>query len=131
MSTDKELKDAELSTFKAIEQFKSVISMAELSLKSSIVINGGAAVAILTFVGNSKIVDKSQLVFGLLSFSLGVFLASVATLFGYLAQNNYLESQEKKGDKYRDCAILICGVSYLFFFIGIVSVAFGLIKIGT
>jgi hypothetical protein len=136
MSNDSQLKHAELTTFRAVEQFKSAISMAELALKSSIVINGGAAVSVLTFVGNTKSIEKIFLIYGLLLFSLGVFLAATSTIFAYLAQNKYLEaikSEElkSKDDFYRKMAIFVCSFSYFCFLAGIIFVALGMCDIGT
>ena len=103
MNDDQKIKIAELKQLRAIEHFKSVISMAELALKSAIFINGGASVALLTFIGNIKSGDKNFLVYSLCSFAFG-------GLFG---------------------AIGSCGLSYLAFFIGIILASNGLMGIST
>jgi hypothetical protein len=60
MNDEQKLKTAELNHLRAIEHFKSVISMAELALKSSILINGGASIALLTFIGNVKTIIRDM-----------------------------------------------------------------------
>ena len=76
--------ESELKTLKSIEHFKSVISMAELALKSSILVNGGAAVALLTFIGKVTSGDKSLLVYGLLCFSIGVLFGAISVSYTHL-----------------------------------------------
>ncbi|MFD3283846.1 hypothetical protein ACE41O_12040 [Alteromonas macleodii] len=123
-------KIAELKLQRAVEHFKSVIQMAELALKSSIMINGGAAVALLTFVGNSKAEDKTFLVYSLFAFSLGVLFGAISALLAYLAQNHFMEqinNNESPSDNqaHKISAIGAISLSYLAFFIGILLASQG------
>jgi hypothetical protein len=77
------------------EMFKSVISAGQVALRSVILINGGAAVALLAFIGS--IWDKStidnltikKLLISMAGFVLGVLLGGVAASLTYLVQLLY------------------------------------------
>ncbi|RKP58624.1 hypothetical protein [Pararobbsia silviterrae] len=81
----------------SVEMFKSVIEAGQTALKSAIVINGGAAAALLAFAGNSVI--KGYLVPGqpvlvrfgiaMLIFSIGLTCAGFGTGFRYISQASY------------------------------------------
>lgn len=132
MNDDQKLKINELQMTHALAHFNSVISMAELALKSSILINGGAAISLLTFVGNDSGASKELIVLGLFVFALGVLLGGIATLLAYLTQNNYLNQiNEKKtpndDERHKHIAIITCGASYACFFSGIVLSGCGIL----
>ncbi|WP_429933152.1 hypothetical protein [Alteromonas sp. 4B03] len=136
MNDDQKIKIAELKQLRAIEHFKSVISMAELALKSAILINGGASVALLTFIGNIKSGDKNFLVYSLCSFAFGVLFGAIGTFLAYLAQNHFMEQinaqiKSQDDEKHKFVAIGSCGLSYLAFFIGIILASNGLMGIST
>lgn len=123
MDHETKLKIAELQQVHAFEHFRSVISMAELALKSAILINGGACIALLTFIGNSSGLANQIIVFGLFAFASGVFLGALATFFGYLAQNEFMrqinEKEQHNDDHWQKrWAIRICCSSYLSFCVG-------------
>lgn len=74
-----------------MEMFKSVLASGQAAIKSVMMINGGAAVAILAFMGHlATNAQSKQFVahFGsaLLCFAAGVLLAALATGTTYLAQ---------------------------------------------
>jgi hypothetical protein len=81
-----------------LESFKSTISSGMNAAKSCMLINGGASVALLAFIGNiwskgslgmaAMLVSK-----GLLFFCSGVALAALCTGFTYLAQSAYTSSE--------------------------------------
>ena len=133
MNIENEIKIKELQQTRAIEHFKSVISMAELALKTSILTNGAAAISSLTFVGNAgEVASKELVVYGLFLFTLGVLFGAVATFFAYLTQNSYMEQINEDiplndDGKYKQLAIKTCGASYLFFLVGIVLVGGGIL----
>lgn len=78
----------------SMEMFRSVIEAGQTALRSLILINGGAAVALLAFLGNvlSKEAPKgvqysvAGLKLAMLTFVLGVGSAGAATAFRYLTQ---------------------------------------------
>jgi len=127
---EQNLKITELNQIRAIEHFKSVISMAELSLKTSILINGGATVSILTFLGNTKVNFNLLVTVSLIIFALGVFFGGVSTLLGYMAQNEYMRRINNKEERnpiniYKSAAIVSCFLAYVAFLVGIIFVFAG------
>lgn len=87
------------------EMLKATTEAGQTALKSSILINGGAAVAMLAFVGNA--VTKTDLRPGspllshiglaLFVFMVGTGLAGTSTAFRYLSQWCYAEAVNKTG----------------------------------
>lgn len=88
---------AKLRSPHEVEMFKSVIEAGLNALKSAIVINGGAAVALLAFVGgqitkygpNDQKVLLSCFGYSLLAFIIGTGSAGMASGARYLAQFSY------------------------------------------
>lgn len=81
-----------------LESFRSTISSGMNAAKSCMLINGGASVALLAFIGN--IWNKASLDIaamlvskGLLFFCSGVALAALCTGFTYLAQSAFTSSE--------------------------------------
>ena len=77
-----------------LESFKQVIALGQSTLKNIMLINGGAAVALLAFLGN--LLGKSNSAVGLLPFAgsmrvfvIGVFLSAVAYALTYFSQLFY------------------------------------------
>jgi hypothetical protein len=95
------LKDKEFKNEAQLEQFRSVMQMSTMAIKNAILINGAAAISLLTFLGNEKFDSSiSYLVYSLQLFCLGVTLAAFATAFGYFAQSSHLttiQNNEQKG----------------------------------
>ncbi|KAF3978674.1 MAG: hypothetical protein HFP77_00705 [Methylococcales symbiont of Iophon sp. n. MRB-2018] len=102
---ENELTSAELEKYKAdlskgvedhkihnqwgFELFRATLLTGQSALKSAILINGGASIALLTFIGNVKdnsITNVAQLAEPLEIFLLGVLLAAIASGATYLAQ---------------------------------------------
>ena len=89
----------------SLEGFKQVIALGQSTLKSIMLINGGAAVALLAFLGN--LLSKSGSNVGLLPFAnsmltfvIGVFISAVAyalTYFRQLFYNGTKPWQQKTG----------------------------------
>jgi hypothetical protein len=75
-----------------IENLKGAISLGIETLKSITLLNGGAAVAVLTFYGNAlkdaahAPVDKLFLRLTLASFAAGTFFSVIAFVMAYLSQ---------------------------------------------
>lgn len=102
--------------------FDAAVTLAGHALKSAMLINGGAAVGMLTFIGHELQLPKpsrSTFAFSLLLYVLGILFAAIATGLSYLAQHNFMEDGSCWGLKIlRSFAIgaIIC--SYLFFGLG-------------
>jgi len=98
--------------------FHAVITIGQGALKSGALINGGACVAILAFIGNILTKDTSMisgLSTALLIFGFGVFLAAAASGSTYLAQVNYETKKIKKAVCINKVTIVIVILSYLSF----------------
>lgn len=107
-----------------IEQFKSVMQISALALKSAMIINGGAAIALLTFLGNMK--DNTGMeyfVCALQYYIFGVALAAFANASAYLAQYRYLYEIKNnlstpKGHFITYLTVIIVLMSYILFVLG-------------
>lgn len=108
------------------EMFKSVIEAGQTALKSAILINGGAAVALLAFLGNllTKEAPKGIAVpipvmgHAMLIFIMGVGLAGLASGFRYLCQWLYSSDWNRTGDAFNYSAIVLGLASFAAFFWG-------------
>ncbi|MCY3788439.1 MAG: hypothetical protein OXH63_06585 [Gemmatimonadetes bacterium] len=80
---------------------------AQLTLKAAFIINGGAAVAVLTFIGSvalrvfeaDKIVSLADLTCSLVYFSAGVLLCAVSTFLAYWAEYMFYSLKQKQNDQ--------------------------------
>jgi hypothetical protein len=84
----------------SLELFKSVIATGQTALRSMFLINGGAAVAVLAFVGHLATLRDSTGSIGAFALPLGCFvvgllLITIASGITYLAQRAY--ATQKKG----------------------------------
>lgn len=77
-----------MSDTKAIETFKSMVGFATEGLKALLLVNGGAVVALLTFIGNSKAIAPSAHLFiwPVAAFLLGLALCVAAFCSAYATQ---------------------------------------------
>ncbi len=101
--------------------FHAVITIGQGALKSGALINGGACVAILAFIGNILTKDTSMisgLSTALLIFGCGVFLAAAASGTTYLAQGNYERKKRKEAFFFQYLTIAFVSLSYLAFLLG-------------
>ena len=100
------------------ETFRSAIASAQFSLKAVILINGGAAVALLAFVGQmmARGVDAASVAQGIKWYVFGVGAAGASTAGMYFAQYCYHRGFKHRGDAWRWISILL-GISALIFFI--------------
>jgi hypothetical protein len=107
-----------------IVEFNAVISFAVTALKTAILINGGAGIAILALAGkiwgDKNIV--SYLAVSLLLFTFGVLAAAVGTGMSYLSQNGFLMAEKKedyeKPEKFQRASIYCIIASYTLFALG-------------
>lgn len=124
--------ESKLARYKAdrdtdIEMLKSVFETSKIALTSSILINGGAAAALLALIGNlfGKGGGTSSvplpLVFGLVAFTLGVLFGGLATAGAYFTQYCYNHKHHRSGVAFHIATILLIIGSYAAFLGGIVS----------
>ncbi|AIO67801.1 hypothetical protein [Burkholderia oklahomensis] len=122
------------NTNHSIEMFKSVVEAGQTALRSAIVINGGAAAALLAFAGNAITKGQSlagdpllsKIGLGLAWFVAGMGCAGMATGLRYLAQFAYSvchANQQRRGVKATAntlnwTSIVLGAVSFATFFVG-------------
>lgn len=104
----------------SLEMLRSVFAYGQAALKSAILINGGAAVALLAFIGNiwaKGIVPEavSSITSAIICFSAGVLAAAFATGTTYLTQYCYSEDHDRTGVTFHIVTILIVLSSYYLF----------------
>jgi hypothetical protein len=103
-----------------IEMFKSVIASGQNALKSSAWINGGAAAALLAFIGHLATEPKttnlvSNFAMPLSFFVAGALATSIASGLTYLAQFCFARNNLKCGNVVNVLAILLIIGAYFFF----------------
>lgn len=105
-----------------LEMFRSVITLGQNAIRTSFLMNGGASVAILAFIGHlAQIKPQSVISFAnvLLPFVLGVFAMAITAGFTYLSQWLYA-SPNVSAQKWGFWLNLVCiftGISSYAFFI--------------
>jgi len=122
--------DAQIKTW--IEMFKSVIDAGKEALNALLLINGGAVVALLGFLGANIAKEGSaalgmRLTSSLLLFGVGVLLGAVAFGVRYLSQAVYAVERNKIGSTLNVLTILIAIAGYIVFGFGVYGayLAFG------
>jgi hypothetical protein len=111
-----------------VEMFRSVIAAGQNAIRSAFILNGGAAVAMLAFIGHLVSVNISKIpIFAdsILPFTAGVLGASVAAGFTYLSQwcyANETPNTVKIGNVIRVVCILLVLGAYGCFVLGMYSV---------
>lgn len=98
-----------------------VITIGQGALKSSILINGGACIALLAFIGN--IITKDATVVpglstALLIFGLGVSFSATSSGTTYLAQTYYETKKKKKAFFFHFLTVAFVILSYFAFLFG-------------
>lgn len=110
-----------------LENFKSIVALGQAALKSIILINGGAAVALLAFLGhlvaNGQLTNApAPIVESLYRFVLGVLFASVASGTTYASQYFYGYTNsawcQRIGIALHICTVILVTSSYGLFFAG-------------
>lgn len=107
----------------SLEMFKSVIATGQAALKSSMVINGGAAAALLAFTGKiwsegSIVQVTNALTHSILLFCAGLLIASFASGTTYLSQLAYAKDWNKVGGAVNAFTVLTVLASYAMFGFG-------------
>ena len=108
-----------------IEMFKSVIISGQAALKSAILINGGATVALLAFIGsvfkvsqNSEVVTK--LSHAMFCFVIGVLSGAIASGVVYIAQFVYAREKLCLGHILNGFSWFLVVLSYILFLTGVI-----------
>jgi hypothetical protein len=109
---ERNLAHYEAQQLHSVEMLRSVITYGLATLKSSMLINGGAAVALLAFIGkiwekNISVEAVNSLTNAIAFFSFGVLLAAIGSAGSYFTQYNYSESHQKSGIAFHIITILM------------------------
>ena len=127
-----------VQTTQGVEMFKAVLDAGLNALKSAIIINGGAAIALLAFLGNllektppvGKTFPISDLAHSLLVFLVGAGCAGTASGIRYLGQASYAAAQNDQflnkpqscwqcvGNFFNGITIFLGTLSFIAFFYG-------------
>jgi len=108
----------------ALELLRSTISYGAAAIKSAILINGGAAVAMLAFIGNvwGKGISQAAvqtLTSSITCFTTGALVGSISTAGAYLAQYFYTEKHSKTAAMFHIFTALLIICSYILFGFGV------------
>ncbi|MBV1898641.1 MAG: hypothetical protein KUG63_04625 [Cycloclasticus sp.] len=120
---DRNIAHANNETAHSLEMFKSVITAGQSALKASMLINGGAAAALLAFTGKiwkspTTEVVANSLTSSIFIFCLGVLCAALATGTTYLSQLAFSSDSPKLGHSINAFNILIVLSSFVLFGFG-------------
>jgi uncharacterized membrane protein YjgN (DUF898 family) len=94
--------------------------------KSLVLINGGGAIAMMTFVGNGHIAVSFVLGSAIVLFALGALNGTVMFLFAYLAELKYGNDERKDGLRWHGSAYVPAVFAAVLFVIGMLLAAIGL-----
>jgi hypothetical protein len=107
----------------SLEMFRSVISAGESALKTCVVINGGAAVALLAFAGHvleqqSKNISIEAVAQSMGAFVGGVFAGGIGFALRYFSQALFAEQHQKSGMTFQGLCIIAGVLSHVLFCVG-------------
>jgi hypothetical protein len=110
--------DSQMEHEKEIEMFRSGITAGQSALKAAMIVNGGAIVTLVTFIGNIWNSGKFEIAAFSCPFALfcyGVILSAVAFGTTYLSQFFFNESEHTLGKTINFITISLVTSSYLSF----------------
>lgn len=117
---------------KHLESYRAVISTGANAIKASVLINGGAAIALLTFYAKAKETIEAALIGNLTKalffFGVGVFIAALGSGFAYFTNRAYLEGKNKLATRLNIISAALILSAYICFLLGITfsAIALGL-----
>ncbi|MBM6825367.1 hypothetical protein [Veillonella magna] len=94
-------------------------SFANTGIKVIMMLNGGAAIAILAFLGNIIITDYSKWIYGIVwalgGYAIGAACSAIVAFLAYVSQSEYNTAIDKRGDCFRTKAMLIAAIGIILF----------------
>jgi hypothetical protein len=107
----------------SVEMLKAVITYGHFTLNSAMLINGGAAAALLAFIGNIWAKEIAHGAVGALTssiryFSFGVLAAAVAAAGSYFTQYFYSEKFNRTGIVFHTLTVVLAVAAYVLFGFG-------------
>lgn len=120
LEQQRSLAHLDMQTKHALEMFKSVIDAGREALNALVLINGGAVVALLGFMGAtiSKGLPATlgmQLTWSVLLFGCGVLTGAIGFGFRYCAQAFFKRYRMKAGFVFNLCSVLSAAIGYCLF----------------
>jgi len=97
---------------------QSALTTATDAIKSAMIINGGAGLAVLAYLGNSHSSPTDEFASSLLWFTTGVLLAALCTGGYYFTQYHYAEKKKRVADWFRCVTASLVAASFLLFAVG-------------
>ena len=101
-------------------------AMALAGIQAAMLLNGGAAVAILALIGSlagapsASIVDVSTLKWSLLIFGFGVFTAACTYMIGFWAQDELIrDPNSTRNERMKRAGSSVIAVSLMLFLLGV------------
>jgi hypothetical protein len=117
-----DLEKIRLASQEQLESFRDTLRSGSVALNSGILVNGGAAVALLAFIGHLVTGGASSTVSAfagaLIAYVVGVAAAAVGTGVRYVTQANYYSGKKIAGHVANYTAIFLGAASYGAFIIG-------------
>lgn len=115
----------------ALEMFKSVISYGQMTLKGALLINGGAAVAMLALISNlwGRVLDPFSmyhLAKAVTLFGTGVLSAGLAIGFTYVTQCSY--ERAMANSKYKLASYVVHGITVIIALISFIMFGMGIFQ---
>jgi hypothetical protein len=95
------------------------------TIKTSLLLNGAAAIALMTFATHQGSLSRGLIV-ALALFALGAVVSALTFGAAYMAQLRYGNGQRSKAEDWNEYAIWLALLSVGLFFVGISSAAFAL-----
>ena len=124
----RQLEQSRIEADHSIEGFRAVVSFATIAIRGLLIINGGAAIALLAFLGHIASSPTSAALVPVLSgalmyFGWGAFLAAFAAGGAYLAQVLFTELEGEKsviwGNVCRVISVAVVATGYVVFILGL------------
>jgi hypothetical protein len=109
-----------------VQSVATVMAAGQTAIKSALIVNAGAAVAVLAFMGNGAFIFPGFCE-AVLRFGLGVFFAIVAGGTTYLSQHAFAGKSGVAGHIMQGFSCVLIAAAYLFFLWGI-YLAYGALR---
>ena len=128
LDTDVIIANAKNTNLRSLEMFKAVILAGQNALRATFLMNGGASIAILAFIGRIATYNSGKASFFALSltlFVIGIVFSSIASGVAYLAQSAFTNEKSwmnKHADKLNIAAIICNIIAIVLFITGTISV---------
>lgn len=108
------------------EMFRSVISSGQNALKTGFLLNGGASVAMLAYIGQHGDKYVKEFSLSLINFVWGTVCISVSSGMVYICQRVFSDEKlrSQKWVPFLDVATILIGLSSFFFFVRAMYIAY-------